>query len=81
MTPESIAAAQLEAITFVDRAREALETIAENKIWDDKLALNTSGWFAFVAANPRPRSLVKASGALRRQSMELTRALAEMRKP
>lgn len=40
--------------------------------------LNCSPWFA--DKGPRP-SIVAAKSALRRQSMELTRALAEMRKP
>jgi hypothetical protein len=48
---------------------------AANEYLDERAKLYTTGEFVFTNTAP------KQSGALRRASMELTRALAEMRKP
>jgi hypothetical protein len=49
---------------------EAEEFVRRCEVIEKDLAASSGGWIS-----------PKAGGALRRQSMELTRALAEMRKP
>jgi len=65
MQNDKIEAALVAATNMILTANEYLEVRAERK----------SGGFTSYTRAP------KQSGALRRASMELTRALAEMRKP
>lgn len=65
MTPESIKAAEDEARRFLARVKE----------WRAAQSTYTATHSTYSANTP------KQSGALRRASMDLTCALAEMRKP
>jgi hypothetical protein len=87
MIIDAINEAQFLAHGFIQRADEYAEVLLENNEFDRKQLAYKSrsdydgNWGKFFQDNAKPRSLAKASSALRRQSMELTRALAEMRKP
>jgi hypothetical protein len=65
MTPETIKEAELEAKRFLARVA----------VW--RKAQGTTEYNGHTYANHTPRE----SGALRRASLDLTRALAAMRKP
>lgn len=65
MDQEKIKAAVDEAKKFIDRANEHIKETSKTY---------SVGDYTFNVSSP------KTGGALRRQSMELTRALAEMRK-
>lgn len=66
MNNDSIKKAIKEAKEFIDRANTHLEETSKTYTYGDH---------TFNVSSP------KTGGALRRKSMELTRALAEMRKP
>ena len=69
MTREAIEYARGEALKFVKRADNILFEM------DNPTKYRYSPYLS-----PRPDAFPKESGALRRQSMELTRALADLRR-
>lgn len=66
MNNDSIKNAIKEAEAFISKANKHIEETSKTY---------THGDYTFNVSSP------KTGGSLRRQSMELTRALAEMRKP
>lgn len=67
MTIENIKRAQAEAKRFLTYAKDVLENGTHESTWQGKITQYLDHG--------------KRTGALRRASMDLTRALAEMRKP
>jgi hypothetical protein len=68
MTPNAIQIAEMEAERFLARCKAAKEAFSFHK-FDD----GTGGYWS--------NDDTKATGALRRASMDLTRALADLRRP
>ena len=71
-----------KALKVIQLAKEMLEKAEQYIEAFDEDAEATTKWLNDrVYYGKRKNSLVKTSGALRRSSLDLTRALAEMRKP
>lgn len=73
MNPSTVRAAMDEAERFTKRCKELLKT--DISAWDLETGDNTLRKWRY------PTDAPKQSGAVKRSSMDLTRALAEMRKP
>ena len=72
MRIEDIATARNEAVRFIERADRLLD--AEEALRQEMTAKGRSYW-------TQPIDGSKLSGAVKRSSMDLTRALADMRNP